>query len=184
MTRTPTPKGGNRFLKRFRRDESGGVIMIEFIFMFPLLLIMFLMSVELGIYSMRHMFLDRGLDLTVRHIRLNTSTPMTHGQIKDMICERAGFLDDCEDTLRLEMSPVNPRAFAAFAPSPDCVDTSAPATPERGFTLGRHHDLMILRACYRFVPVFGSTGLGFAMEKDGSGRARMVSSALFVQEPN
>jgi len=171
------------FLQRYRREEKGGAYVIEFVFMFPLVLILFLMSVEMGIYSMRHLFLDRGLDMTVRYVRLNTDKQITHNDLKDMICESAGFLPECEDTLRLEMQPVDPRAFAAFNPNPDCVDISRPVSPERGFSLGQEHQMMILRACYRFVPVFGSTGLGFAFEKDGSGRARMVSSALFVQEP-
>ena len=33
-------------------------------------------------------------------------------------------------------------------------------------------------------PVFPSSGLGYELEKDGSGRARMTSIAAFVQEPN
>ena len=173
-----------RVLRRFRRDETGSAILIEFVVFVPLLFTMFLMGVELGMYSIRHMFLDRGLDIAVRHVRLNTATPMTHDDIKDMICENAGFIDDCDTTLRLEMTPVNPRAFATFDQTPDCVDLSEPVAPVRGFSLGRQHEIMILRACVKFEPVFPTTGLGYALEKDGSGRARMVSSAVFVQEPN
>ena len=43
--------------------------------------------------------------------------------------------------------------------------------------------MMLLRACVKFKPMYPTTGLGFAWEKDGSGRARMVSMAAFVQEP-
>ena len=171
-------------LRRFGRDEDGSAIMIEFVIFVPLLFSMFLMSVEMGVYSIRHVFLDRGLDMTVRFVRLNTNTPMTHNQLKTMICDNAGFIDDCETTLRLEMAPLDPRAFAAFDQDPDCVDLSEPVSPNRGFSLGVEHEMMILRACVKFDPVFPLTGLGYAMDKDGSGKVRMVSSATFVQEPN
>ena len=82
-----------RFLQRFRRDESGSVTMMEFVIMFPLIFATFMMAVELGIYSTRQLFLDRGLDMTVRFVRLNTNTPMTHNQLKAMICTNAGFLE-------------------------------------------------------------------------------------------
>lgn len=171
-------------LRGFFRKEDGSAIMIEFVIFVPLLFSVFLMGVEMGLYSMRHMFLDRGLDITVRHVRLNTNTPMTHGFLKDMICDNAGFIDDCDTTLRLEMTPVNPRDFSEFDQTPDCIDLSEAVDPARGFALGREHQIMMLRACVKFLPLFPTTGLGYALEKDGSGRARMLSSAMFVQEPN
>ncbi len=171
-------------LRGFGRAEDGSALIIEFCFFVPILFGTFLMAVEMGVYTMHQMFLDRGLDLTVRHVRLNTNTPMTHNQLKDMICDYSGFLDDCDNSLRLEMTPLDPRNFAAFDEVADCVDTSQPVTPVRGFILGRNHEMMILRACVKFTPVFPTTGLGYALEKDGAGKARMVSTAAFVQEPN
>ncbi|SFD47671.1 hypothetical protein SAMN04488523_10192 [Sulfitobacter brevis] len=170
-------------LRRFGRNEDGSALVMEFVIFVPLLFSSFLMAVELGIYSMHQIFLDRGLDVTVRYIRLNTNVPLTHAQLKDMICDNAGFLEDCDNSLRLEMAPMNPRNFAAFDATPDCVDTSEDVTPIRGFSLGKEHELMILRACVKFRPVFPTSGLGYAMDKDGAGKARMLSTAAFVQEP-
>lgn len=176
--------GPARILKRFARRDDGSAILLEFVIFVPLLFSTFLMAVEMGIYSMHKMFLDRGLDMTVRHIRLNTNTPMTHILLKDMICAKAGFLDDCDGSLRLEMTPINPRSFTGFDAEPDCIDMSEPVTPVRGLKLGKEHDIMILRACVKFRPVFPTTGLGYTMDTDGSGRARMTALAAFVQEPN
>ncbi len=173
-----------KLFRRFRREEDGGVFMVEFAIMVPLLFSAFLMSVELGLYSVRHMFLDRGLDMTVRYVRLNTNEDITHDQLKDMICEYAGFLKECDETLRLEMATLNPRQFQAFDQDVDCIDVSEPIDAPRGFNLGREHQMMILRACVKFKPVFPTTGLGYALAKDGSGSVRMVSTAAFVQEPN
>ncbi len=171
-------------LRRFRRNEDGSALVIEFVVFVPLLFSMFLMAVEMGVYTMRHMFLDRGLDITVRHVRLNTRAPMSHEFLKGMICENAGFLEDCDTTLRLEMTAINPRDFEEFDQEPDCIDLSEPVEPDTGLSLGQEHEIMILRACVKFKPVFPTTGLGYEFEKDGSGRARMISSAVFVQEPS
>tara|TARA_R110002110_G_scaffold47074_13_gene141590 strand:+ start:1132 stop:1671 length:540 start_codon:yes stop_codon:yes gene_type:complete len=168
---------------RFRRDEDGSAMVIEFVIFVPMLLGAFLMAAEMGVYSMRQMFLDRGLDLAVRYVRLNTNVPLTHRQLKDMVCGYSGFVPDCGNTLRLEMTPIDPRQFASLPPLPDCVDVSEPVSPVRGFTLGQEQQMMLLRACVKFKPMYPTTGLGFAWEKDGSGRARMVSMAAFVQEP-
>lgn len=173
-----------RFLRRFRRDEDGSALVIEFCIFVPLLFGAFLMAVEMGVYSMRQMYLDRGLDIAVRYIRLNTSTNYTHADIKKIICNNTGWLENCDQTLRLEMVSVNPRQFSAFDQDPDCVDTSEPARPVRGFALGKANEMMMLRACIKFKPLYPSTGLGYAFEKDGTGRARMIASAAFVQEPD
>ena len=170
-------------LRRFRSDESGSITLIEFVIMVPLIFSTLLMSVEMGIYSMRQMFLDRGLDMTVRHVRLSTRTPPSHEELKDKICQFSGFLPDCENSLRLEMKPLNPRNFAAFDQGADCVDISEEVKPVRQFTHGVEHELMVLRACVKFKPVFPATGLGRAFEKDGAGKVKMISVAAFVQEP-
>lgn len=170
--------------RRFRGDEDGSTMLIEFVILVPLLFAALIMSVEMSVYAMRHMFLDRGLDMTVRFIRLNTNTPMTHAQIKDMICESSGFIQNCDSTLRLEMIRINPRNFAAFDQAADCVDTSEDPRPVRGWSLGVEHEMMMLRACVGFEPLFPTTGLGYALDKDGAGRVAMISTAAFVQEPN
>ena len=170
--------------RRFRGDEDGSALLMEFVIMVPLLFAALIMSVEMSFYAMRHMYLDRGLDMTVRYIRLNTNTPMTHPQIKDMICETSGFIKDCDTTLRLEMINVDPRNFASFDQASDCVDTSEDPKPVRGWNLGVEHQLMLLRACVGFEPLFPTTGLGYALEKDGADRVAMISTAAFVQEPN
>lgn len=172
-----------RMLRRFRRDEEGAAILLEFLIFVPLLFSIFMMAAELGLYSIRHMFLDRGLDAAIRHVRLNTGQPLTHAQLKTMVCDYAGYLQDCDTTMRLEMRSVNPRNFAAFDQTADCVDLSQDIQPVRGFTLGQQQELMMVRACVKFKPIYPSTGLGYAFDKDGSGRAQMTSTAAFVQEP-
>ena len=181
--------------RRFKRREDGSMT-IEFVILVPLFFSMFLASVEFGIFAMRQMFLDRGLDMTVRTIRLNTGLDanndgipdLDHNLVKAMICQNAGFLssgttDNCASTLRLEMMPRDPRAFVALDARADCVDVSEPVNPPRNFINGAEHELMVMRACVKFDPIFPTTGLGFSFAKDGAGKAAMVSTSAFVQEP-
>jgi Flp pilus assembly protein TadG len=172
-----------KILRRFRRSEDGSALVIEFCIFVPLLFGAFMMAVEMGIYSMRQMYLDRGLDIAVRAVRLNTNTNYTHNDIKQIVCDNAGWLENCDETLRLEMVTLNPRVFYQYNQAADCVDTSQPIKPVRGFQLGQQNQMMMLRACVKFKPVYPTSGLGFAFEKDGTGRATMISAAAFVQEP-
>ena len=178
MTRALT-----QFLRRFRKNEDGQML-IEFTLLVPLIFTMFMTSIEMSIYSLQQVFLDRGLDMTVREIRLSTGTAPQHDELKDLICQYSGFLTDCSSTLRLEMVPVDPRNFSSLPGAADCIDTSEPVLPPRGFVNGQSHQVMLLRACVKFDPVFPTSGLGKSFSKDGSGKAQMISVAAFVQEPS
>lgn len=174
-----------RKLRKFLRKEDGTVT-IEFVILTPLLFTIFMTAIELGIYSMRQMWLDRGLDIAVREVRLNTANIPSHNAFKQTICGNAPFLPDCLNNLKLEMIQVDPRVFASLAGDADCIDNSLPISSNeqlRNYQSGTEHDLMLVRACIKFDPVFPLNGLGFDMAKDGSGQASMLAFSAFVQEP-
>ncbi len=171
-------------LKSFRKQEDGSAILMEFMILTPVLFGAFFMAMEMGMYSIRQMQLDRGLEMSTREVRLNTARTFTHDEIKESICFHARTLPNCSELLRLEMKPVDPRNFAGLPDTLDCVDTSLEVNPVRGFTLGQQHELMIMRVCYKFDPIFRTTGLGQAFVKDGSGRVAMTATSAFVQEPS
>ena len=171
-------------MKRFLKDE-GASATIEFVIWFPMFITLFLSCVELGLITVRHTMLERGLDMAVRDVRLGTGrTPENHDELKDLICGYAGFIPDCRATLRLEMRPIEMRAFAALSPNADCVDLSQPVLPLREFATGLSNQVMVLRACVKFDPVFPTTGLGRALATDGSGQAALIATSAFVQEPS
>ena len=170
------------FLRRFAKREDGN-IGVEFVLGVPLLFTLFMTSVDLGLHAMNRMWLERGMDMTVRLVRLNTGANYSHDDLKDLICEHSGELSDCRQTLRLEMKTVDPRNFVGLSDTVDCVDTSQPVTPLREFVHGGNHQLMLMRACYGYKPAFPTAGLGGAMEKDGAGRVQITTETVFVQEP-
>lgn len=171
-----------RSLRAFRRSETGTAT-VEFAIIFPFYVILFMTTVELGMITFRHSMLERGLDLAVREVRLGTGTNPSHDDIKDLICSFSGVLPNCDNNLRLEMIPVDPRNYVAPQASADCVDHSEEPHPLREFTHGGSNEMMLLRACFVFSPIFPTAGLGYALEKDGAGNAAMVAASAFVQEP-
>ncbi|KEJ89274.1 TadE/TadG family type IV pilus assembly protein [Sulfitobacter donghicola] len=169
-------------LTQFRKEESGATNTLEFAFMVPLVFIAFAFGVELTTHSNRQFQLDRGVEVTTRIIRLNTSAQYTHEILKQAICDNTGGLDDCSENLRLELLPMDPRDYTGLDASPYCSDSAQPVDPESGVSLGQQHELMLIRACYRFVPFMGSLGLGKLLAgPDGYGK--MVTMSAFVQEP-
>jgi TadE-like protein len=167
---------------RFSRSEDGSAT-IEFAITFPAMLFLMLSGIELGMITLQHSMLERALDMTVRDIRLGTGTAPQHDEIKTMICARSGFIDNCAVNLRLEMIQVDPRNWVPISTEADCTDQSVEVSPVRSFVNGLENELMILRACAKFDPVFPTTGLGKNIAKDAAGQYSLVSTSAFVQEP-
>ena len=170
-------------LRRFRQKEDGSAT-VEFAILFPAFVTILLSGVELGMITLQHSMLERGLDLAVRDVRLGTGTAPQHDEIKNRVCQYAGLLKNCDSTLRLEMMQVDLRDAVLWDTSPDCVDTSAAVQPVRTFVNGQENDMMILRACVKIDPIFPTTGLGKQLAKDGAGQVALVATSAFVQEPN
>lgn len=171
-----------KYLRRVKKDESGNAS-VEFFIVFPVFIIMMLMSIELGFVTLRHTMLERGMDMAVREIRLGTGTAPQHDEIKQLVCDGAGFILNCETQLRLEMRSADIRNFGALDTTADCTDVAEPSKPVREFTPGQQNELMLLRACYKYDPIFPDDFLGEALEQDASGQAQIITMTAFVQEP-
>lgn len=176
-----------RFLKQrtaaWARNEDGNAS-VEFVIVVPVFIAMMIMSIELGYVTLRQTMLERGLDIAVRDIRLSTSSSPQHSEIKQTICDEAMIIPNCSSNLRLEMISADPRNFAGINPVPDCVDLSQPAKPLRAFENGQSNELMILRACAIYDPIFPEDMLGEKLIKASNGQPAFVSMSAFVQEPS
>ncbi|KIC36597.1 MULTISPECIES: TadE/TadG family type IV pilus assembly protein [unclassified Leisingera] len=169
-------------LRRFRHREDGNATM-EFAIIVPAFLMILLATVELGIINLRHSQLERAVDQTVRDIRLSTGADLQHDQLRDAICARSGFISNCSDSLRLEMIRLDPFNMAEIDPTPDCIDVIDDVQPVRSFENGQSNELMFLRACMKFNPIFPSWGLASHIAQDEDGRIQLIASSAFVQEP-
>lgn len=168
----------------FLRDEYGGPMTVGSIILFPVFFFLMLAGIELAFVNLHHAMLERAVDITVRDIRLGTGTAPQHDDIKDLICARAGFIEDCSNSLRLEMIQVDPRNWSTLPQGADCIDRSQPVEPVRAFVNGLDNELMLMRACAMIDPVFPTSGLGKALAEGGlDGRYGLIAVSAFVQEP-
>lgn len=169
-------------IRGFGRDEEGNAT-IEFAILFPFFIVMFCAAVELGMITFRHSMLERGLDMAVRDVRLTTGANFQHDDIVNRTCAYSGFLPNCTSNLRLEMIPLSMRNFSSPNGTANCIDHSLAANPIRQWQNGQQNQMMLLRACFVFKPVFPLTGLGRHLTTDSAGNAAMVATSAFVQEP-
>lgn len=176
MTRTVKP-----LLRRFAARDDGTVAPEVALWM-PLFLLLIVSAIELGTITIRHTVLERALDQTVRDVKLGTG-PTTHAGMKTAICDAARVLPGCEETLHLEMLPLDMSEWSNPPASADCVDVSEAINPQRQFQNGGGGQIMFLRACYKFRPVTPIGSLNASLAKDDNGYTALVSSSAFVNEP-
>lgn len=168
--------------RHFRRREEGHVS-VEFAIMVPILMVFMVSAVELGMTTLRYSLLERGLDMVVRDIRINTGYNPGHDEIVTRVCEEATMIPNCEENLLLEMVVLDPRNWTGVPESTVCTDQTLDPQPVTEFKTGMSNELMILRACAKLEPLFPTTGLGSYFPKDDAGDFAIVATSAFVQEP-
>lgn len=169
-------------MRAFRAEEDGSGT-LEFILILPFYLILFTSAYEGGVLSTRHVMLERGLDATVREVRIGRIDDPTNDILSARICQIASIIPDCLQNIRLEMMVREPRSFAAVG-SVDCVDRSITNQPAVTFNnTGDNNELMILRACVLFDPMLPTSGLGKAIPKKSGGAYALVATSSYVMEP-
>lgn len=171
-----------RPFSQFSRQERGAAT-VEFVLWFPLFVSLLLASVESGIVMVRHVMLERGLDLTVRALRLGLWTDPDHDDLKAAICDAAGILPDCATALTIELVPVSTATWQMPAGPVPCIDRSEAIQPVTQLVPGAGNELMLIRVCAKFTPLFPTTGVGLGLPKDGAGQYALVSASAFVNEP-
>lgn len=177
-----------QYVRRFRRDEDGGPT-VEFVLVFMPFMILVVSAFELGYLMTRHVMLERGVDMAVREVRLNTSAQISPDQFRTMICNTAGIIDKCDTQVLLEMrrldlweqSNVGPTNLPRAA---TCRDTNNPAQLAPPFTNGQANEMMVVRACGLFTPMLPEFGLGYYLSRiRPDGYYPLVAITAFVMEP-
>jgi hypothetical protein len=175
--------------RQFLKDESG-TASIEFLFIFPLIFLVFTASFESSMYMARYVMLDRAVDKVVRQIRLGTYKNLSHQLLKQKVCE-AGLLAeskaDCMNKMRIWMQPVNTGTFAMVAPPKTCVDKASEVNtdepPANEFAYGTDNEIMLLRICLKEWPMFPTSAVSVKMASEPDGSVAMIVTSVFVNEP-
>jgi hypothetical protein len=186
-------------LRAFLADE-GGTATIEFVFIVPIVMMIFLASIESSYFMVRHVSLERSVDIVVRDIRLgkldylkSQTQAEQHNTLKSLICGTSilNSKQTCIDSMRIWMQAINTADFAMVAPPRACVDRSEPINPDdpgppaTEFKFGEDNEIMLLRICLKEEPMFPTTIVGAGLiaggEEDGS--YALMTTSVFVNEP-
>jgi Flp pilus assembly protein TadG len=175
-----TPKS---LLRALRRDDGNSSI--EFTMIFPIFIVLFLSVIEMGVMMTRYMMFERGLDITVRELRLDAEGTYTKDDIRNAICNETLIVGNCQTGLTLEMVRLDNDAENWSFPQSNAVCTNrfADVEPSTSFTPGSSHDTMYLRACMSVEPMFPWAGLGASLVKDENGTFNMIAQSAFAVEP-
>jgi hypothetical protein len=169
-------------LMGFRRAESGTAT-IEFVILFPVFMMLVLSGIEAGMLMTRQLMLERGLDLTMRSLRLGAIGNPTHDVVRRDICKNAVIIPNCEDVVMLELRQVDTLAWNVPLQGGKCVDRNAEINLADNFNPGGRNQLMMVRACAIFDPMFPGAGLGARLPRDQSGGYRLMATTGFMNEP-
>ena len=173
-------------IRRFRRAERGNVT-VEFALVFPVFIMILTSSIEMGVITIRQTLLERGLDIAMREVRVGTGANYTHDQVGAMICDGAAIFEYCEQNLRLEMVPNDPRNYTRLPNTVDCAQHSTGGNevlnPVRNFAAGQSNELVIVRACMLYDPIFPTSQLALERTTDQNGKSALVAVSAFTQEP-
>ena len=164
-------------------SDGAGAAAVEFALVIPLLLMIVGSTLEAGWIMMQTIMLDRGLDQTVRELRVGSFTNPTQEAMRQRVCARAMILADCEANLALELFPIGPGGTGYPSDTQRCVNRNSTVAPVLRFTPGGRTETMFVRACYVVSPITPGIGLGLSLPKDGSGALRLIAKSGFVNEP-
>lgn len=172
-----------RLFKKFAREDAGSAS-LEFVLVFPIFFGILVSAIDVGVLTLRSAMLERAVDMTVRDVRLTTGALITHNDLKADICENASIIPDCLNSLKIEMQQVDPRAWhTPLSQTVVCTNKAEEIQPVTTFHNGLDNELMVMRVCVKFKPMFTNFGVSKYMQRDEAGEVAVTALAAFVQEP-
>ncbi|NJM82797.1 MAG: pilus assembly protein [Tabrizicola sp.] len=179
-------------------NREDGTATIEFLFTFPIIMVLFLATIESSFFMIRQVMLERAVDLTVRELRLGLLPEISHADLKETICQRGvvlGSLANCKNTLKIGLETVDTVAFEMPTDNgvaDRCVDRNVPIDPlvaepapsADEYSLGGDNELMLMRVCLKAEPMFATTVFGARLSRvDTDGSYGVTTTSIFVNEP-
>jgi hypothetical protein len=166
-------------LRRWLRRETGGSVAVEFVIVFPVLVMFFLFAFESGVFLLRSTMVARATDMTFRDMRMGTLPDTSIDALRTLVCDRAGIILDCSQ-LTFQMQAVTPGGGQILQPT-SCDDQTISYDPILQF---RNTDIsrkvVVVQACALFDPVFKLSALTLPLTLDAYGRYAIISRTAFA----
>lgn len=169
-------------VRTLRQSEDGNPT-VEFVLVFPFIVVMLLTTCEYGLLMTRQAMLESAVDKTVRHLRLGHFVAPTQDDLRRAICNSAGVIPDCMESLLIEMRPVSTVTWAPLGTDTTCKDRGSEISPVVELNPGTVNEMMLVRVCAVFEPFFPTTKLGMQLTRTELGGYALIASSAFVNEP-
>jgi Flp pilus assembly protein TadG len=169
-------------VKSLIKSERGSST-VEFVLCVPVIMAIFMASLESGVFMTRYIVLEQSVDKVMRNLRLGKYPDVTLAELKTEICERSSMLSDCESSITVDLQPISTTSWAFPADSTACVDRDEHITPSTTFNPGAEHQVMLVRVCVIQNAIFPTTGMGLKLAQDDQGGYALLAKSAFVNEP-
>ncbi|MGO4907662.1 TadE/TadG family type IV pilus assembly protein [Pseudorhodobacter sp. W20_MBD10_FR17] len=169
-------------MRRVFASEEGTAT-IDFVLCIPVIMTIFIASIESGVLMTRFLLLERSVDIVMRNLRLGEYPNPTSDFLKAEICDRSTILEDCEANITIALEPIDQTTWAFPSREAGCVDRSNNISPALTYNPGAAHEIMMVRVCVIQDAVFPSTGIGLNLPKDAKGGYGLITTSAFVNEP-
>ncbi|WJY23108.1 pilus assembly protein [Fontisubflavum oceani] len=168
---------------------------MEFVIVFPIIIFLFIAVFETGMILTRQVMLERALDSTVRLLRLELVNPPDEPDafataVRQNICANALVIPNCMDVLQLDLRAIGQTNYILPERNALCINRNDMVAPdENQVSEGRENDealenLMLVRTCVVVDRILPISGFGLNLTRDDSGGLHMVSSTVYVNEPD
>ena len=169
-------------IKRVGNSESG-TASLDFIICVPVIMALFMASMESGLLMTRYIMLEHSVDNVMRKLRLGQYPNPTSASLKQEICEAGVILKDCNTSISIDMAPVSTETWDFPTDNAPCVDRSTNIEPSTTFNPGAAHEIVMVRVCVIQEAIFPTLGIGLKLPKEGGGGYGLVAVSAFVNEP-
>lgn len=172
-----------RLWRTFLRGEDGAATLPALLWL-PFYIMIAISSVEMGVLIVKQTLFDRGVDLSVRILRLGISSMPTHDGLKKSICGNIGFISNCMDRLAVEVFPVDTVTWTTTNSRPVmCTDSTSQEPLAPTLDRGSSNQLMIIRACLKIDTMMEINPMALALKRDAGGQTALIAISSFVNEP-
>lgn len=174
-----------RLTQRLRRvvATEDGTATIDFVLCIPVIMTIFIASIESGMLMTRYLMLERSVDIVMRNLRLGEYPDPTSAFLKTEICRRSTILVDCEDSITIALEPISQTTWNFPTRTAGCVDREENISPSVTYDPGAQHEIMLVRVCVMQDAMFPTTAMGLNMPTDNQGGYGLTAISAYVNEP-
>jgi len=173
----------------FLRDARGAATM-EFVVIFPFVVFIIFMFIEMGLLQARTTLLKRGLDIAGRDVRLGITdsryqreTETEEQRFRRFVCADAFMGQGCVDNLHIEIVREGSPGFTD--PQIKCRDTTTDPDefePILEFQPNQSNQIVLIKACLVARPFIPGSAFGAALRfYQGVGYVILAKTAVMVE---